>query len=444
MEQFYYICEFVHAAVKIWLTLYMLSALSLPRYDSRVERIVRVLVTVLAAIMNTYNNSLENGLFSNLMTVVIIGVVNIVAGILYRGHWGERISFSCWIWFGTAMLDFLVLTIVWCLTEVFNCSPEVWVTVSGYRGGYLLIKALLLLWGGIFLRRILVKYLQEWRSIWAGYKKELISGVILLAACIVYFQRIYKQLVTDVYVRYWILLLLSAIIVTGVCLLLWLVHKIKARNALQQQKIQMLETDYQELLQVQEQRQILLHDMKNHILMIHQLTEKGETQKVLEITDDLYGELRKGSHHVCTGHSMLDLILNSKTVLAQEKEIEVTIEYDSMSGLQLSALQLCALFTNILDNAIEANEQYPSNERWLKLICRKKGQMLIAVLENPAQGELQYKNGFPVTSKSKTGGLHGNGLRSVKRVVDQCGGYMNFGTENGKFRIEIVVVGFPS
>ncbi len=68
----------------------------------------------------------------------------------------------------------------------------------------------------------------------------------------------------------------------------------------------------------------------------------------------------------------------------------------------IHVMDLCTIFGNALDNAIEYEIQIPDKEkRMIQVTVSEKGKMVAAVVENYCEKEiLKDKNSIPVTTKT--------------------------------------------
>lgn len=226
-------------------------------------------------------------------------------------------------------------------------------------------------------------------------------------------------------------------------------RKAKKKSLTQQLKIEMLENNYEALLQMYEKKSILVHDMKNHMLAIAKMVEENQEKDVLAYITQITGEMRQSRKVVSTNHKMLDSILNMKFQEAQEARIKVQCKCDDMRNLKLTLVEICALFTNLLDNAIEANRRLPPGaERKLDVACRKRGVMLIVSVINPVRMEEDTEAEKHIPSETaekdqnKDKDMHGFGLLSVKKVIKGHDGYMKTDVRDNMFHIVVYLIGF--
>lgn len=244
-----------------------------------------------------------------------------------------------------------------------------------------------------------------------------------------------------------ILFLTGIMIVLLVLGIYVLKRKAKKKSQTQQLKIEMLEYNYEALLQMYEKKSILVHDMKNHMLAIAKMVEEDHKEEALAYIAQITGEMRQSRKVVSTNHKMLDSILNMKFQEAQDAQIKVQCKCDDMRNLKLTLVEICALFTNLLDNAIEANRRLPpGEERKMDVVCRKRGTMLIVSVINPVRLEEDTeKHILSETGKkdqNKDKNMHGFGLLSVKKIINSHDGYMKTDIYDNTFHIVVYLIGF--
>ena len=112
-------------------------------------------------------------------------------------------------------------------------------------------------------------------------------------------------------------------------------------------------------------------------------------------------------------------------------------------GRKLSFLRtedLCSLFGNAIDNAVEAAEQVPvPEERIVTLDVSSRGNILTIHVENPCAAPPVFEDGLPVTTKEDRD-YHGFGMRSMRRSAETYGGVMTAGWEDGIFSLDFLFV----
>ena len=98
---------------------------------------------------------------------------------------------------------------------------------------------------------------------------------------------------------------------------------------------------------------------------------------------------------------------------------------------------ICALFGNALDNAIEAVMRLPEDRRVVSLTTKQSGKLFSVSLRNFYDGEVRLVNGLPVTTKSDSG-YHGFGVKSIKEIAERYGGDVSVVAEDGVFTLNVL------
>ena len=178
------------------------------------------------------------------------------------------------------------------------------------------------------------------------------------------------------------------------------------------------------------------HDYHNHLQALKAQLSMGQTELAQEYLGRLEQDLDSIKQLVETGNVSLDAILNSKLSYAQKQQISLHYKATVPPKLSVSDIDLCVLLGNLIDNAVEACEQLPVEQRFLRLyigIFRK--QLYISVTN--ATGELVRKlDEEYITTKR---GNHGHGLKRINNTVEKYGGFINRKNEPGVFATEIML-----
>lgn len=106
----------------------------------------------------------------------------------------------------------------------------------------------------------------------------------------------------------------------------------------------------------------------------------------------------------------------------------------------ISETDLCSLFSNLLDNAIEAVSLLPEEERYINVKARCNKIMLIVETQNPVKENIKVEKGkLPKTTKAnKTD--HGLGLSIIEKIAKQSGGMMEFSCEDKIAKIYVRLI----
>lgn len=178
------------------------------------------------------------------------------------------------------------------------------------------------------------------------------------------------------------------------------------------------------------------HDYHNHLQVLKAHLAMGQMDQLSGYLDQLEQDLSRVDSYVKSGNLMVDAVLNSKLSLAQQKEIALHCKAALPERLEIRDVDLCVILGNLLDNAIEACEQIPVEDRFLRVYCAVwKGQLYISV-QNAAKEDLTFDERNYISQKR---GNHGLGMKRVKVLVDQYQGFLNLQNQPGIFAAEVLL-----
>jgi hypothetical protein len=178
------------------------------------------------------------------------------------------------------------------------------------------------------------------------------------------------------------------------------------------------------------------HDMKNILLYLESDGNKKEMQASIQ---QMIEEIRPYESKVETGHEVIDVILGEKLQLCQEKEITCVPYIDGRMFDFVKPLDLCTIFGNAMDNAIESCVQIPETEkRQINIHSLSRGDSVVLTFRNTYHKKPDLSNGLPVTTKSDEKN-HGYGLRNMRYIADKYHGTVNCTVEQDEFVLTILL-----
>ncbi len=439
MKGFYYICDFLNTAVQIWFVLQLADGLFEAKVTGKRLYIGQAAVIGAVALVKCGNDILCEVLFSNNMLLLMAFLMAVCSKMLYENRWFYGFCLNIWGFTILTLVDFFLQTFIYQMLEEQGMPKDMLLSFGIERGCYLLIFALLLLPTGVKAN----SWLAKWRETIFQYRRQGLILLLPMVLFMIYFQNIYLLFDSGLLLSHWKLFIQGSILL---CVLFG-IYIIKRRTdeeaKMQQLKIEMLESNYLVLRQVYDEKERLLHDMKNHMYIFRDILERDATVEALEYVGEIIGELRESGNLIWTKHKMMNLILNRKFQEARKADIPVHCECDDMSGLKLTTMELCALIANLLDNAIEANERCPKGvERRLDVECRRRENMLIVTIENSITEKAAARGVRILERTEKDKREHGYGMRSIRKVVNAYGGDIDTSMKGEIFRIRVSLAAF--
>ncbi len=180
---------------------------------------------------------------------------------------------------------------------------------------------------------------------------------------------------------------------------------------------------------------IKCHDLKNQISSLRSLDDSETKEKSLteiEKSIMLYDQVAK------TGNETLDVVLTEKSLYCEKNNIKLSyiVDAPNLSLLKMEDMDICSLFGNALDNAIEEEIKIPDLEkRIISLKVFSKGEMLYLHFDNYCQKDVAIKDGLPITTKEDKR-FHGFGLRSMEMIAEKYHGRMLVSSKSNVFSLD--------
>lgn len=178
------------------------------------------------------------------------------------------------------------------------------------------------------------------------------------------------------------------------------------------------------------------HDFKHQIETLRAETDSEKRNAYL---DEIENEIKNYEAQNKTGNQVLDTLLTSKSLYCAKKHITLTSVVDGKLLNFMYTMDLCSIFGNALDNAIECEEQIKDeSKRLIHLsVASQKGFILIRV-ENYFEGELSFHDGLPLTRKIDKS-MHGFGMKSMRLAAQKYNGTLTADVTNNWFELKILI-----
>lgn len=212
------------------------------------------------------------------------------------------------------------------------------------------------------------------------------------------------------------------------------------KNLIYEQEIEMCERQAKDREAAYRQTRMLRHDLNDRLIGIGALLESGRSDKATEQINRMLEENRLHRDDVShCGNLTLDALINYKHSLAAAKGIRMECRMEVPTELPADGTDLCIILGNLLDNAMEAVEELPAEQRLVKLVVRLEKETLHIMVENPYAGKIIENADGTIKSSKGPGELHGYGLVSVRKTVEKYNGDLIIRNEGGVFRASVIL-----
>lgn len=192
---------------------------------------------------------------------------------------------------------------------------------------------------------------------------------------------------------------------------------------------------FQREMKKEEETRRFRHDINNHMIYLTALAEARDIDGIRNYLSQINRQLEDITKALyITGNDLIDVILNEKLLNLREK-VRITIKGKILRPLKISDVDLCTIFANLLDNAVEAVGDVPCGEAYIEIIFRVGKVYFECEIRNSKRNKVFFsKNGMPKTSKDDSRN-HGFGIENVKNAVERNHGELNISVGEKEFRV---------
>ncbi len=175
------------------------------------------------------------------------------------------------------------------------------------------------------------------------------------------------------------------------------------------------------------------HDYKNMQIGLKKLLSDNKTKEALAMLATM-DEQPDNHIRFNTGNSIVDALLSDKLKAAEENHIVIVFE-GTVPVNAVENVDLCVIFGNALDNAMEACEKIHSPSE-IHILSKCSGSFALIEISNPVSEKVEIHNILPETTKPDSD-IHGFGLYSIQQVIKKYDGTIKCECDDSVFRLSI-------
>ncbi|MGL5756689.1 MAG: sensor histidine kinase, partial [Paraclostridium sp.] len=214
-------------------------------------------------------------------------------------------------------------------------------------------------------------------------------------------------------------------------------EKEKVKMEFVNEKLDMQYKYYLTVKESQEKMRQVYHDMNNHMENIKSL--KNSSEDVNKYINNIEDEVKSTKNIYNTGNVLLDIILNEKSKACMENNIDFNAGIDFSKCEFIDMIDISSIFSNLIDNAIEACNKIDDNkiddnniEKYINIKSTFIKGYYVVRCENSKTNKVIIKNNKIFTSK-KDKFLHGIGIDSIKSSIKKYDGELKIKDSESKF-----------
>lgn len=211
----------------------------------------------------------------------------------------------------------------------------------------------------------------------------------------------------------------------------------KDEEALEKERQRLLEQDYKRIVALSREKSRLLHDIKNHLLIIEGLLKYGLSEKALVYIQELRNSEFESKPWMQSDNVIVNALMNEKINLAKSKGIKVQLKTSDLKDSFINDRDWCVILGNLLDNAIEACEKVEGKKDIIVKIDDVAYGTIINI-RNSYCGEIPDMEGEVPTAKADKE-EHGIGNQNVRLAAKKYGAIILYKKEEEMFGVTLVL-----
>lgn len=213
-------------------------------------------------------------------------------------------------------------------------------------------------------------------------------------------------------------------------------NEIKSENRLIKEKMDMQYKHYLSLQESQEMLKKLHHDINNHMICIKNI--HGDNSLASEYINEISNQIESCKYNFDSKNMVLDIILTEKKYICDKNKIDFLVDINFEKCNFMNMVDICSIFSNILDNAIEACNKIKNKDKKITLKGTIVNDFFIVKCVNTKENDVILSGDNIITDK-KDKNLHGIGINSVKSSVKKYDGNVEIKFEEDKFMVVICI-----
>ena len=187
---------------------------------------------------------------------------------------------------------------------------------------------------------------------------------------------------------------------------------------------------YLSLQESQETVKKLHHDINNHMICIKKI--HGNNSLASEYINEISNQIESCNYNFDTKNMVLDIILTEKKYICDKDNIDFLVDINFEKCKFMEMIDICSIFSNILDNAIEACNKIKNKDKKIILKGTIVNDFFVVKCVNTKENDV-ILSGNKIMTDKKDKNLHGIGINSIKSSVKKYDGNVEFKFEEDKF-----------
>lgn len=216
-------------------------------------------------------------------------------------------------------------------------------------------------------------------------------------------------------------------------------YKMQAQLSILEKQLEYQKKYYEKVITNYDDTRKTFHDIKNHVNVISYLLSNKDYNSMEEYLNNLSNKIISNDLNICS-NKIINAICLEKLNICNEANINIEFDINIRKDLNINSLDICIIFGNLIDNAIEACEKIANNsQKNIKVIAKTELNQLSLKIINSKNQDL-IKVGEKIITSKEDKKNHGIGLENVKQSVLRNNGKIKFNDFKDFFEVTLYVM----
>lgn len=203
----------------------------------------------------------------------------------------------------------------------------------------------------------------------------------------------------------------------------------RARN--QEKFISMQHLQYIQLQKQIEETRRARHDLRQHLNLIQAYLDKGDNETLRDYIDKYGKSLPLNTGKVYCSNYAIDTVIRYYAEKAADEKIQFDTQIKLPEKLAIEEPDICILFGNLLENAVDSCRQYSGNPPFIRVRAQIAGDCAVSIIvDNSCPSTFRQNDPIIPSTKHEGPGL---GTLSIRNIAAQYHGIADFQCENEVF-----------
>lgn len=209
----------------------------------------------------------------------------------------------------------------------------------------------------------------------------------------------------------------------------------KSRTWMLQTQIEQSARELAALKRSEQELAVLRHDMRHYLTSISTYIGMGEGQRAQELIAEVVAAADRTRMERRSNNELVNMVVSSFAQKAQDAGVELAVAAAVPAELPIPDVDLFALLSNALENAVTAAAEAPEGARDVSFDLRFDNQKLLVEISNTYGSEPTFADGMPQAAREG----HGLGTRSISYIAERLHGNCQFSIRDGRFVLRVVL-----